>query len=238
MAGFTYYVPGLSGVRVEELVAGLPDALRAVFREHVPAFRTCSGGPDGGEGQAVKAVEQGNGYFPDAQQWADTGEGYWLGWEKDAKPRPADLERATLITGYNVELGDGNAWQVPSVTFVERKPAFTGGKWQNAVVIPEHQVLIEAADRFLECQTTEERDGKTYFIADAAEMAGLATTALAANYYVGPHEVSALELLSSRNLWGVCQALTDMPAMMKRWKEGQGAADGRAADGQAEGTDG
>ncbi|MFH1731406.1 MAG: hypothetical protein ABIF82_07130 [Planctomycetota bacterium] len=226
MSGFTYYVPGLSGVRAEDLVAGLPDSLRAVFRGHVPAFRGCESGPDGGKGQAVKAIERGNGYFPDKQDWIDTGDGYWLGWDRDAKPRPADLERPKMITGYDVELGDGNLWQIPSVTFVERKVTFRNGRWQNGVVIPELAALVEAADRVLEGQEIEERDGKTYFKADAAEMAEIAATALAANYCVGPHEIAALELLSSRNLWGICQALTDMPQMIQRWKDSAEGTDG------------
>ena len=150
MAGFTYYVPELAGVNAEELVAGLPEMLRAVFREHTPAFRGCDAGPDGGKGQCVKATGKGNGYRPAEQEWLDTGDGYWLGWEKDAKPGPEDLQRPARLQGYDVVLKDGNTWHVPAVTFLERGVLHRNGEWHKELVLPEYQPLEDAAGAYWE----------------------------------------------------------------------------------------
>jgi len=214
MSGFTYYVPGLSGVRAEDLVAGLPEPLRAVFRGHVPAFRGCESGPDGGKGQAVKAAEHGNGYFPDRQDWTDTGDGYWIGWTPGDLPGPEDLKRPTMLDGQEIQLADGRIWRIPAAPYLPRKLVIEGKALvPGPDVLDDYRPLHEAAQRFWTIIGVGAEGAEVTM--EYSELAEVATIALSGNYRIGFQEIGRLGLLTTENVVPVCKALVDWTARLE-----------------------
>lgn len=133
MAGFLYYLPNYTAPlgRPENLPSrfGLSSVFLNCFHrpgeyagmEHVIVER----GPDGGRG-AIVCVSGSRessriGYYRERQVWTeipnDEGDGisHWVGWDKDAKPKPEDLERPFQVGGWPIQLGDGNRWVIPAV---------------------------------------------------------------------------------------------------------------------------
>ena len=135
MFGFLYYLPLAKDTVVQDgrlaagvlANAGLSDVLldvSAVPKECVVA--ECRSGPDGKAGCVLIPVPVHRelpgklGYDPDSQVWRPSGSGpstldsgLFLGWYRDAVPRPADLERTQQIAGWEIRDAYGDTWSIP-----------------------------------------------------------------------------------------------------------------------------
>lgn len=86
-----------------------------------PMARECQGHtPSGNRGRVFGDSKRLGDRMPacdlKAQVWRKIpGKNVWVGYWKDAKPKPADLARKDMLPGYPIKMADGNEWQVPVV---------------------------------------------------------------------------------------------------------------------------
>ena len=118
---FVYFIPGASAAP-GEVLEGL--GLAAILGRDVEAGAT-DAGPDGGRGclifagegpRARLAAEAGRMRWipardPDVHRDGETA--YWIGYDRQELPTPADLQRAEILPGRALRLGDGHEWTVP-----------------------------------------------------------------------------------------------------------------------------
>jgi len=193
------------------------------------ACRRAGDGP-GRQGGVVCARDaDGLGYWPERQEWHPAGSaGLWIGWHKDAKPRPEDLARERQTSGHWVTLSDGCQWLIPAAQrwddagFVRAVPSRlrlnAAGEWSSGEVLPDFARLWAAAQRWFDFVTVASEQGTaSVAFGDAANMA---CEALAANYRVTRIEVAALGLLDDRQvaIAEILDALIDMPTFLA-WSE-------------------
>ena len=119
-----YYVPGHQDPTLEQIREwGLGYAF-----EQSPECRLVSRGPLGsdlGAGCIFHDPKRNVGVQfrlnEEEQHWRriETRQGkepeIWLGWNKEAPPKPSDLERESMLPGFTVKLADGNDWTLPVV---------------------------------------------------------------------------------------------------------------------------
>lgn len=167
MSAPLYFLPGVYRqhlVQGSRLVAAVLEArgLQAIFGDVTDVLRELSlseitaSGPGGQSGTMLVPLAPGReppvrlGYKPDFQTWHDEGD-FWIGFDNESPPAPAELARKKQITGYRMQLGDGQEWVIP----ILRRPddsselpsAFTlaaaGGVSQ--AVRPQYRALWEAS---------------------------------------------------------------------------------------------
>lgn len=256
MSGFLYFISGESGVR-DGLLAelGLDELC-----EHGQTQRGAAG-PDGEGGVIIAPKCVGGkaprcGYWPDEQTWGQATHGrYWIGYETDAPPRPIDLTRKEIIGGHEIELGDGNKWQVP----VARR--FDGGTMlpQSLILGPDGELVTEALPRYAKFGRLAEKlfeqfqrdaqiqSGEAVVEDDLPEpithdqLWATAVEALNLNYRVTGEEISILRLLRTSNVMLTCEAVLDVPTLQailaaEQKKNAEGADD--ATNGSSSSTDG
>lgn len=217
-----YFLPGLDpgNVTPEALaMAGLDTPFRDLLPRWKPPHNVVvnavhSRGPNGSSGCMVYPIPvnhsqpRSNGYKPESQSWHDCGS-FWLGVDTEKPPSPDDLRRPQLISGYDRVLGDGRAWTCP----ILRQPLHMPGdglcSWgvDKSGEFARH-VLDEFAwawDLSAEIWDACMVAGKLNF-GDAWQMA---VNTLSVNYRIGPHEATALKLLTDNNFVTVLHAAID-----------------------------
>jgi hypothetical protein len=165
----------------------------------------------------------------------------WLGWALGAPPGPADLVRATTIGGYEVRLGDGNTWAVPTGRLADgscnlEQGLILGadGKWARGTVIPSQARLWQLAQRVWDVFAAQQ--GIVTPASEAADAPGiseddmpaLCCELLAVNYRVGPDEISALHLLTTTNRVLILWAVADIPGFIRMAEEKKSAESKKA----------
>lgn len=231
MAGFLYYFPNLSGLKIPDAVleaAGLLDVTGASL-----SCATVNGGPDGGSGviavvshsipkempEDLRPVEPQVGYYPDKQVWrkcAGKGkEAFWLGYEKDNPPRALDLRRDSF-TGNNDPyipvLRKDEYWSVPKCKCL---PSYIGlddeGEPQE-VLQPQYRALQQMADKAFRdfCyKTGKSQEPSEDFT--LMEQYQLALGVLQLNYHLGKWEADTLGLMTKDNCFAVVYCFIDAP---------------------------
>jgi hypothetical protein len=233
MAGFLYFVPGLDDASLPGLVAR---GLGHVFTTNGNAGMIRGPGPSGGRGlfvapSGIPAPEVG--YFAEEkrQVWRKmVGVDAWVGFEPARRPLPSDLARPTLLSGYDMTLGDGNRWTIPIGRYgdgtcaLEQKLTLgDDGGWTPGGVLASQARIWEIALRVWDSYAAESGlPGAPATPLDEAEVSGLCVEVLAANYRVGRDEAAALGLLTSSNRQMILWAVADIPGFVK-------LASGRAA---------
>lgn len=100
-------------------------------------------GPGGTAGQLLAWIDDAAavqaeqvGYFPPQpgqtprQTWLPGANGrYWVGWQNDLPPTPANLQRRTLVDGPVTTLGDGQEWQLIAAANLPQQARLVEGKW-------------------------------------------------------------------------------------------------------------
>ncbi len=216
-----YYVPNLESKDVDrEWQDSLSRFGLADRFENRPYAGNVGKGPDGGSGCFV-AAEAAPGYHGDNQEWHEF-DRFWIGWRKDQRPTPEDLQRAEMLPGVPTLLGDGQAWVLPVVTQLPKAWKIAGGKWESADKPGMDHVrelaeriregwerTNEAAERWLRAleafrvdptesmQTEAEAAGRNAAATMRDIGPGIAVEILALNYRIGPEEVSAFGTLSA-----------------------------------------
>lgn len=142
MAPPIYFLPGVSAAQLRPRNTLNPELMAAarlgrVFADVSPMRLTLSNlhcpGP-GDQAGVIFRAEATSGppaprfdYLPESQEWdrvIHQGQVlYWIGRDKLAPPRPADLQRTKPLKGHLVQLADGQYWQVPLI----RRPNPSGG---------------------------------------------------------------------------------------------------------------
>lgn len=204
------------------VASAFSDAIRndRNFQEFV-SFANVAVGPTGTSGVCVACVPNNwpnchrIGYHPDEQTWVNCGT-HWLGMAKHSRPTPLTLQREKLISGYELELGDGNVWFAPTVrkwsndneTFGANVPMKMGiapdGNFA-AAVRSDVAWAWELACSFWDKRLTGGLTNGEYLNA--------ATRFLSLNYRIGPHEAFALDLFDSENIVAVLEAALDVQAV-------------------------
>jgi len=220
MAGFLYYVP-------ESLTIG------EFRRSHLTRFgevlslatRGVEAGPDGKSG-TILVIEREHkprpGYFAERQEWQQApGAAWWVGWERESRPIPVDLQRDEVVAGHEIKLEDGNLWTIPLVRL-----AMGGSALDQRLRLRADGGLIEqplqryAAITRLAEQIWQLVRGQADQEEPAIEVEwDHAIQALAMNYYLAAEEVSVLGLLTKKRIGDILLALIDWPTFTKLLKE-------------------
>lgn len=224
MAGFLYYCPDHNQpVTLEDCRAwGLGHAF-----DRAPMSAEITGGPNNGRGYLFadenRLGEYEPAHKPGLQAWRAMPSGCWLGWYTESPATPADLARAPLLDGYDLPMGDGNAWRVPRVRNLDESGEWgcvlpsthtmdAAGQIGRGETLPRYRGLWEATESVWAAMLSN--DG-----IDEQEAARVAGEVLGANYAVATFELYQLGCFSDdiRPL-GVASLACDYPAY-SRWRE-------------------
>lgn len=132
----------------------------------------------------------------------------WLGYWKDAKPGPEDLQRPGMLNGSRVQLADDNWWTVPLVRrfdgseFLPALPTLWDyddqGQPVRGALLAQHAHLWELtcpyADQCLAQMDDESTEDQPQV--DDAELCRTVVALLQANYVVGLPELVLLDALA------------------------------------------
>ena len=220
MAGFLYFFPDLAGYHSDTVAqCGLSDLLRP--GNH--GARETSAGPGGKRGVvlATKPLCEPIGYQPERQTWSECADGkFWLGYENDAKPTPADLIRRSAVVGYPIELADGQEWMIPAA----RVNDGTAGTMlpQSISLDAQGKRLYRTLPKYdrLAAYAVQAFDGLRHATLDEGDEVAVdedfkwlaCVEALGTNYRVTQWEVGALGILTRQLYDPVLSALVDFPA--------------------------
>lgn len=254
MAGFIYYFPGVNGVSDDVLKKhGVERVFDGSSVDRVPVLQR---GPDGDAGvlavmkpdheQGVKAGLQ---YKPHRQTWQEAPQGgYWIGYETDARPRPIDLQRKTMLSGHIVVLNDGESWLVPiarsfpiGMSLPVTLRVGKDGELIVGEVVKQYVAFGDLAEAHWESsvELAMQAQSSTEDVVQGRsfdDIWPLAVEALSINYRIGSAEMSVLDCLTTENLSEVTDAVVDMPtikasmdAKKNELPENSSESDGQAA---------
>ena len=244
MSGFLYFRPGnASQVSLDEACElGLAHAF-----DKKPTTREAMSGPSGTAGAVFadprRLGDQPIGYYPDKQEWhaVPVAEGkprLYIGWYTSSVPGPTDLAREKQLPGPELELGDGQAWQVPLLrewdtldaqgycVLPSRMIRTADAKWIRGEVLAAYQSIWDQANKYWESvmgvlATSEETDADSNADSRTVEFAfdhivEFACELLGLNYMIGPLEVSALGLLIDDGMTTqITNAAVDLPTFIE-----------------------
>ena len=255
MAGLLYYVPKLK----HATLAHLADLGLAYAFEKDCTPRGCRG-PDGGDGVILADSSRvpDIGYYKERQMWLKipgNSAGAWVG--RDKQPvLPADLQRAEILRGHPVMLGDGQEWHVPiargwahdqnNLVWYEALPLKSTidihGKWCEGEVVDRYAAIWEVAtrwwDQFWAATPEQSGDGddsrtnpaETTIEFDFAGLRDAALVVLSANYRIQAAEVALLGLFETGTAQDILQAAIDFPTYLKELKKKEGQEAPAAGD--------
>lgn len=128
----------------------------------------------------------------------------------DVRPRPRDLERGVPLIGYDVTLGDGQAWKVPVVL------PFTGRDMARIAGLPGEPAIAEGRLRYCPLVRYEPLINQAREVkarpTDPDLVLAFAVECLGVGYRVSWHEVCGLGLLPTMDeAIRVAQAALDAP---------------------------
>lgn len=226
MAQPLYFLPNVSLTREMTVAAkrqilqtaGVADVFVDVKLDSLPFMPIDTKGPGDKSGTIICYQDsQGNvpsrcGFFAGQQTWhpVDDGSLLWIGTQNDQPPTPQDMERSKVFRGYEMELGDGNTWQIPIIrrptdlqTALPQSQYIENGKLVRslkAAYLRYWQHSEEVADGFLA--------GKEFSVIRAHE---LAVEALSLNYRFGHNEQKILGIVDSENYIALLSYTIDLP---------------------------
>lgn len=234
MPGFLYFVPGVNSV---SSIAQLAEwGIAHAFDNPGRKTPQPSAGPDNLSGLLLsdpRRVDPGRAsYAPTRQIWRKHAKGYYVGMEKGVPITPADLRRPSPIAGVDLQLGDGNSWQVPVARawtahedqlryriLLEQGIDYLDGQVVYRSVVKRHAELWAIATAWyhhlagpddVEMDPEEERE--LLFGSDSlsdVQLYGCAARVLGANYAIGLLEAIMLGLFTSSNWQLILNALID-----------------------------
>jgi hypothetical protein len=235
-----YFVPEAN--TMGQATAVLKESPAAGILETKPSFVGAQGPANTGSGTLVALpdasgqVPRGFTYKDATQTWRPVQGGkVWVGFDRNARPTPADLLRGTIVEGHNVMLGDRQRWLVPAArrwrkedgeprwvhALPTKRTIDAEGNWSTGPVAERFSGLWNRLDSLVKAQAAfagGDESALDWFDLDAE--CALITDALAVNYRVGPPEVALLGLIESGTLAAVLDALCDAPTLKElRGKE-------------------
>lgn len=205
MGEFLYYLPGVR--------ANIDKAFEASgLRDRLDAFPHTAWDTGPGDKSGIVISQSGHRhiYKADKQTWAGPfNDRYWIGFQNDDRPGPADLRRPQQVDGTEVLLLDDASWLIPSWRLAPM--ALTMGT-DGAVSQKPLPVGVRLQARFDQIRARfEDRDTEIVF--DWAELLRIIADVLSINYRMGTdpaQELSMLELVSTGNYETLVNAVLDM----------------------------
>jgi hypothetical protein len=236
VAGFIYYVAGAQTMgQARETIEREGARGLAEGAAHVHS----AAGPDS-HGLLIIADANGGAkaspeYTPGKQTWKKAGRRLWVGFETARRPRPEELLRRNPIEGRPVAMGDGNDWLVPIarrcvggpdgaawLMALPRAHRFEKGSWSPGEVLGRYRALWQRVEQYagalVELGKGDPAAGELVSFEDENETI---VEALAVNYRLGRHEVSALGLVTSEVVGPVIRVLCDLDALEELGKKGE-----------------
>jgi hypothetical protein len=215
VAQFVYLIPGLSGPASPEQAeaAGLGYAFPRGQSMHVAGDSET----EVGCGALVSAESKALKFKRGELNWIRIGAA-WLGFskEKSGRPKPRDLQRSdAFVDGHPIPLGDGNDWTIPVIRFAEGNSALPSVLMRKDDgsygydVRAEYRGIVSICDMILD--NTMKGEG---FRLSAEMTMAFVQGVLSVNYRVSEAEISALELIDTRNVKQIAQAAMDVPSML------------------------
>lgn len=217
---FLYFIPGrTTGPEVpDKLMQCQFDGLDPIVRPVI------ANGPGGSAGAILcdKSSADIAGYYPDRQEWAKVNDKLWIGWEKSQRPKAASLQRARMLAGHPVKIGD-DVWMVPAARrfnfdtgspmwcdTLPKKMTYLDGQWQYAEVVDRYRRLWDIGSTWWDqvYNAVAESGTKLLTYPEAAE---LAVEALSFNYRVWHEELSLLGAIDENVVTEILHAVIDVP---------------------------
>lgn len=201
---------------------------------HVRDFRSevCASEPNGGPGKKpgtllVPLPADGQppnrlGYFPRDQHWEENpgGADAWLGYNLAEPPTPERLARRKRFPGYDVELADGNRWEIP----ILRAPGTRSSLPHRFAYDKENGWKLKLDPSYAELWQMAET-AWNYYAGDGGItwdfFADYATACLGLNYRIGRAELSLLGLLDTTNRNALIEATLDIPFLQTCFSDEQ-----------------
>jgi hypothetical protein len=167
------------------------------------------------------------------QEWrklpkSDVHVGMW----RDARPTPDELARVPLIAGYDIRLADAQAWKIPLVRRFDQVKLTTesalpcymecddDGTWRRGKVLDVHAHLWDVTAPVADALLAEYTEHTSPDVKDA-DIFKCVCALLAANYCVGPGELSLMQALTNEaSVHAACMAACDW-ATFEAWAEQQ-----------------
>jgi hypothetical protein len=168
----------------------------------------------------------------EAQEWRKMSrpgqEDVYIGYWKDAPPRPADLARKNQLGGYTVPLADGHKWLCPLVRYFDEGagelktnlPSYLevddAGELVPGQVIPLYAHLWELTAPFVEQMLSDTEEGPEV---SRSEINKAAQALLQTNYVIGANEIAHGHFLTTEQMTHNIVAVSiDWPTYLK-WRE-------------------
>lgn len=206
-----YYIAGRQGISPEELRAMLPHFEGGIHKRGVTR------GPDGGGGclmissrDSVDALV----LKPEQQRWVKMGDtSLWCGVDLISPPKPEDLRRRETFPGHDVVLADGASWHIPKILDYEgaialpRKFQIVEGECVLGPIAEKYRALWDSMLRCINGLDVSEDEASVTL--KWSELIEFLAGALSLNYCAGYHELLAMELFDSRNVWLAFRATQD-----------------------------
>ena len=213
MAGLYHFIPNFRGISPDGFAtAGLGEVLRDVetLPDHAVSC-VCEHGPAGGPGVVIYAKDANDGdaklprvlaYDATQQTWRKSQDGTrWIGWLNHSPPTEADLRRRDMSPGYLIN----ECWHVPIARQSKDDPTGTLPCSYRFDAAHKPVATVEEAHRKLWSDSglvwdffNEDAEAAPFPIPDdrlEAWQIGVAMSALAVNYRVGPEEANVLSEL-------------------------------------------
>jgi len=233
MAGFLYFKPNhLTPLAPADIKAwGLGYAFTGPLAHCVCQRNTPNGQPGTVFADAHRMGELAIAMDMAQQDWRPMpGGDLYVGYWRNHKPTPEDLERPTQITGYKVKLADDQQWQIPLVrrfdvsqrTTVSNLPCYMEldeqGKWQRGQVLDVHAHLWNVTEPIADALIGEYVHGRPPVVDDEKIMAAIVSL-LMANYVVSAAELSLMHAFTSEaNTHAAVMSACDWPTFLQ-WYE-------------------
>lgn len=215
--GFLYFLPGCAANGDAVRAFGVP-VLSMADKDQGEGVgvRGVPGGfkPAGEEGQqgTLAHVETGSALHDLAtMRWqkidpslSGLAKSYWIGWEKDAPPKPEGLARRTRFAGQDLKL-NGEVWHVPIARLLPRVFGVDQEGHLSQIVAERYREVYGEAWRWCQLRLGLLEDGNI----DDGDLFRLAARILGLNYRVGVAEIAALGLLDGYSLQRVLDVYSD-----------------------------
>lgn len=216
---FLYFVPNTrTGDAIRQ--AGISDLLEP----GKVASRTVFKGPDDLSGMMFYSGEAIDcNYKPQEQTWLKSNSGlFFIGYYKSSPPTILELKRTVQISGYPIELRNGESWLVPLARIFPNGTRLP----QSLVLGSKGEVIKEILPQYATFSMKCEKFWKDFEISmgltsgepqmTEVEAIELAAEALNLNYRINIDGINAIKLFTTQNIGEILAMIVDSPTVIEK----------------------